>query len=157
MLAYYKHYVWIIGLVSLNITPGCAPSVQQTAPLFNPGAPLESPACAVVAGDWDDVEAAVIAAASRAEVALTKTDRTAPDRFEFSFATLGGGPATMSAALRVDGLIRLEARIGRLGEPQQERRLIAATAARLRELKGKTYAPIRGWIPPPPILPAAPP
>jgi hypothetical protein len=127
------------------------------APLFSPSASGESPTAAVVTGDFDDVESAMYAATVAAEVVDVAGSRPAPDKIRFELATLGGSPGWMIATRRPDGLIELRSGIGRFGDVDRERRLIAAVAARLEELRGVLAAPVKDRVPPPPAAPAGPP
>lgn len=152
------------GWQAIRVTVIAASSAVAGCGLHTPVAPLfdadvigQSPTTAVVAGDFDDMESAMYAATVAAEVVDVATSRPAPDQIRFDLATLGGSPGWMIATLRPDGLIEIRARVGRFGDVDRERHLIAAVAARLEELKGILASPVKDRVPPPPAAPAGPP
>jgi hypothetical protein len=148
--------VWVMIFAWWLSLAGCG-FHAPIAPLFDPGEPGRSPTAGVVAGDFDDVESAMYAATVAAEVVDIGISHPSADQVRFELTTLESAPGWMTATLRPDGLIELRSRIGRFGDVKRERRLIAAVAARLEELRGRLAAPVRDRVPPPPAAPASPP
>lgn len=149
-------FVHVVAAAALLSAAGCG-FHAPVAPLFGAGSPGVSPTGVVVPGDFDDVESAMYAATVAAEVVDTHTHHPSDHELRFDLVTLEGEPGWMTATLRTDGLISLQAYIGRFGDVEQERRLLAAVAARLEELKGRLAAPVKDRVPPPPAAPAGPP
>lgn len=135
----YGVSVALAGL--LGAASGCSSGSATTALIET--SPVPDGSRAEIPGDWDDVEAAVIIGAERAEMALVSTDDQDPERLAFDLVTVGGEPVRLTAARAGEGRIALEARVGRFGDPARERRLLSAVAARLRALFGRDYAPVR--------------
>lgn len=94
-----------------------------------------------VAGDWDDIDAAVEVALESAEVAAVGSQR-APDRVIYELVSIEGRPGQLVIARGESGRLTLSARIGRFGEPPRERRLLDAVARRLARLRGVDIAPL---------------
>ena len=105
-------------------------------------------------GDWDDVEASVIVGAMAIEAAIESRSDDGPMRRVFKLRLIQGRPATLTASRATppptDELageppvaITLQAVVGRFGDHERERRLLQAVAARLEDLRGVEFAPIR--------------
>lgn len=98
----------------------------------------------VVVGDWDDLEAAALAAVDAIDTVVVTTTPDGPDRVIFELKTVrnedGRLIATKASATGPDRL-NLEATIGRFGDAVRERRLLDAMAARLKQLHGVEFAP----------------
>lgn len=123
---------------------GCATQERLPAPeRFEESAPV------VVVGDWDDVEAAVSAGASQAEMAVVVLTRPTETSIDFELVTITDEPATLKVRLDPESAakgkasIALEARVGRFGDRAWEERLIGRVGRRLGELHGVDVAPIR--------------
>ncbi len=102
-------------------------------------------------GDWNDIDAAVLVGASRAEMAIVEAKgKPESDRREYVLTTARDEPALLvvvrERAVESGGVVRvrLEATVGRFGDSARERTLMEAVAARLKELAGVDYAPLPG-------------
>ncbi|MBM4108340.1 MAG: hypothetical protein FJ255_05935 [Phycisphaerae bacterium] len=126
--------VWVHAAIAWLVGCGSAPG---------PGPVLGGdPFVATAAGDWEDVDAAVSLAVGEAEVAVVERLAPAPGRIEFRLLSAGEEPGLLVVERRGDGL-SLEARVGRWGRPETERRLIERVARRLARLRGVEAAPAR--------------
>lgn len=106
----------------------------------------------VAAGDWDDADAAVQVAASRLEMAVVSTTVKALGSGEeklYVLRTAGDEPVTLrltrkgAAASGPGQVIEIEAKVGRFGDADRERRLARRVRDRLADLRGKDFAPLR--------------
>lgn len=118
---------------------GSAPRLESRAA---PGG--ESPTRMVMEGDWDDVEVAVRYGLARSELSLLSvTD--APLSKEFRLRSSRDEPASLSASREAPGPdpvpIRMEARVGRFGDPAREHALLHRVNRRLGQLRGVDIAP----------------
>jgi hypothetical protein len=96
----------------------------------------------VATGDWDDVDAAVDAGVSAAEVAKVDV-RSSPDLSTrtYQLRTITDEPAWLIAQRAGTGRVSLGARVGRFGDPERESRLLRAVSERLNALYGVDWAP----------------
>ena len=94
-----------------------------------------------VAGDWDDLDAALEAEAESAEVAVMRS-RRGPDRVVYALVSIEGKPGELIAVRGEEGRLTLSARIGRFGDSEREARLLRAVAGRLGRLRGVDVAPL---------------
>ena len=147
-----RHSCALLAAAICFAAAGCSGFKAPLFPLFQKEAPPTSPATSVVAGDFDDVESAVYAASMAAQTVDIAATQPSPDRWEHKLLTVDGSPGTLSIQQRPDGLIQLTCRIGRFGDPEREQHYVAAIAARLEELRGRDYAPLKDRTPPPPAL-----
>lgn len=133
-------------LVGIAPAGGCAAgrSIEPVKTSGAPGGGRET----VVTGDWNDVYAAAAVGVPQTEGAIT--GRSFEDGREvIRLITIKDRPGTLVAerlGARSDHPqpIRLEVRVGYFGDPETEDRILSAVAARLRDLAGVTWAPIRG-------------
>jgi hypothetical protein len=93
----------------------------------------------VVIGDWNDVEAAAIAAMDGNETTIT--GQSATDREQvFELLTIMDGRGKLVARREGEGVekipIHLTCSLGLFGEPAREKAVMSAAAKRLRELEG---------------------
>jgi hypothetical protein len=100
-----------------------------------------------VTADWADADAAVEVAAKKVEMGLERSERLGPGR-RYYLRTQGDEPVELdiypAPGTESDPRpLRIEARVGRFGNPQREGQLAAAVARRLRQLAGVDYAPVR--------------
>lgn len=93
------------------------------------------------------------AASMAAQTVDIASDQPGPDRRDYQLLTINGSPGTLNVVHRPDGLIELTCRIGRFGDPERERHYVAAIAARLEELHGRCFAPLKDRTPPRPAIP----
>lgn len=91
-------------------------------------------------GDFDDIDAAVRVAATKAEVAVVSSRALSQDAIEYELVTLTGEPGRLRVERRNDNL-QAECSIGRFGDPERENRLLEALRSRLRDLYGVEWAP----------------
>jgi hypothetical protein len=153
----------LMGLVFLALTGALVPAGCGGVHHAGRGSPAEEVdghTRATVEADWDDVRAALTLAAGKAEVAVESTTRT-PTLFTAELRTIGSAPGRLTVSRAAgDGagagaeggaeprpeLLTITCRIGRFrGEDdiRRERRLVGVMAARLRDLAGRDYAPLR--------------
>lgn len=99
--------------------------------------------------DWDDLEAALAVGLPAAEVSPLGPPVHTADRLDLDIRAVTGERGRFTAT-RLDPpsadadpvSMRLTCRIGPLGDPQRERRLLRAVADRLTQLKGVDWAPL---------------
>jgi hypothetical protein len=142
---------------------GIALSAGAGVPLGGCGssAPLLGPASAardtgeasqlVIHADWNDVEGSVQVAIGQAEVATEGLEAT-PDSYTYSLRSVGAVPGTLTIT-REPGApddkpipVTLTCRFGHFrdkADRAREQRVLEKVAARLRDLAGRDYAPVR--------------
>lgn len=109
---------------------------------------------AVLRGDWDDLRAAVLHAASRNELALVRADEPEPgvQRFELLsireervelVARLAGSAAAETGAAPGPVAIEAAAFFHPFGDEPRQRRLLGEMRGRLRDLAGVAFHPAR--------------
>lgn len=132
--------IWFVGW----LIPGCG----GPSPL--PDVPVEvadGVSSITVNADWDDVDAAMIIATRRVEAAVTRTTEVSPTHRRY-FVTHVSGEVGEVNVTRADAMrgeqvdLRATCRIGRLHEPERDRTLLRALAARLAALRGVEFAPL---------------
>jgi hypothetical protein len=140
MLAGYKVCVCALTLWCAGIA-GCssAPSADFST------SPDESPSRAKLRGDWDDLEAAVLVAAGKAEMAVLMVGTSGPSEFRAELTTTTDETAKLTVIRGADDPDRLDAacRVGHFGDAEVERRLIGHLSRRLAQLHGREWAPVR--------------
>lgn len=119
---------------------------------------LGEPERAFTTGDWDDVDAAVVDAVSKkgVEMAVVASHDPEAGTRVYELTTVGDEPARLVVRRKVAGVspgarhgrgapeaIGLEAWVGRFGDRERERALIAAVRARLGDLSGVDFAPLK--------------
>lgn len=97
-------------------------------------------------GDWDDVHAVLAGVLPRVRLVSDPPDVDTAQRYECDIHSLRYGPGCLSLQLLDSHLIRIDAQIGRFGEPYEEQWVERALAARFSQIKGDRAAPIS--IPP---------
>lgn len=118
-----------------------APARRETPPV------LASPVSLTAHGDWNDVDAALEVALTRAQMAILSRSADGPDRITWQLLSVRDEPAQLTAA-RPPGRtqnptdITLEARIGHFGDPQREEQFLKYVERRLEQLAGVDYAPL---------------
>jgi hypothetical protein len=105
----------------------------------------------VIEADWNDIEGSVAVGIGQAEVA-SEGFTTTPDSYIYSLRSVGAIPGTLTIS-RAPGSpddrpipLTLSCRFGHFrdeADRQRERRVLEKVAARLRDLAGRDYAPIR--------------
>ncbi len=97
-------------------------------------------------GEWDDVHAAVLVGAEKSECAIVKVYEPSPDVRLFRLETVRSETAWLEVSRISEGEggaeVRMQARIGRFGDVERERALMARIAERLRRLAGVDYRPV---------------
>ncbi|GAB4383384.1 MAG: hypothetical protein Kow0022_03070 [Phycisphaerales bacterium] len=115
----------------------CAPT-RPLAPTLPPSVEVE--------GDWDDVHAVVAGVLPRVLLVQDPPAVDSPDAYECAIFSFRYGPGWLKIERLDEHIIRIDARIGRFGEPEEEHWVERALAARFTQIKGDRVAPIR--IPP---------
>lgn len=95
----------------------------------------------VVAGDWDDVAAALFGALRDQEVAVL-SEKSGPTEQSFELLTIRDEPGLVVARQGSEGAITLSCVIGPFGDPDRERMLLARMSQRLKELAGVGARPM---------------
>lgn len=140
--------VLAVGVPGISIF-GCAPQSQSARAdldVFAGPATTES-----IAGDWEDVDVAVSAAAIRMEMTVLhglgragQGDDESADR-EYQLRSVTDEPVWVLVR-RTDGpWYEVSAKIGRFGHPEREQELIGWISRRLRELAGVDVRRIK-WM-----------
>ena len=100
--------------------------------------------------DWDDLYAAGVVAASRAEAALLSIKSPGPDETVLEFRTIRDEPVEVAArrleppaAAGAPSRIELTCRYGRFGDAHEQARLLEAMTRRLADLRGVDYRKAR--------------
>lgn len=129
------------GLALLVFLGGCWSA--RAIPAGRVSQPLE------VVADWNDVEAAVLAATGRVEMAFV-SQAEAPGRHVFELRTIRDEPAELVFTCELGALpegeripIRIWCSVGRFGDSGREAQVLRAVAKRLGDLAGVDFAPIR--------------
>jgi len=109
-----------------------------------------SPGRATLTADWNDLDAAADVAAQRTELVVLRTTSPDPCTRRYDLLSVSGEPGTLIVTRPhpCDGPgesipLTIEATIGRFGDPRRERILLNAFTARLADLHGVDFAPIR--------------
>jgi hypothetical protein len=106
----------------------------------------------VVDGEWQDLYPSALVSVDVIEAAVlgheTGKDEDGRDWERVRVVTIDDEKGELFAERLTStedgaGPIRLTARIGLFGNPEREERLVRAVADRLRELKGREWAPIK--------------
>lgn len=97
--------------------------------------------------DWDDVDAAMIVAAQHVEATVTRASEVSPTHRRYVVTHVSGEVGevnvTRADAARDEQVdLRAMCRIGRIHEPERDRALLQALAARLTALRGVEFAPL---------------
>lgn len=132
-------------LIATVVLGGCA---SDDGPLLLGAGERES-----AVGDWDKVDASVAVGVSKVEMAVVSQRDSAPNERVYELVTSTDEPARLTvrrtdgagAAARASGpqVIDLFAQVGRFGNAEREKALIRAVRARLGDLAGVDFAPIR--------------
>jgi hypothetical protein len=141
---------WIPALSLAATTPGLV-GCRATAPGRIVADDFGDQSQLVIMADWDDVEGSVAVALGQAEVASDGLE-TSEDSYTYRLRSVGAIPGTLWIT-RAPGAppdkpipVTLRCRFGHFrdaADRQRERRVIDRVAARLRDLAGRDYAPIR--------------
>lgn len=147
----------MVGVVSsVMVASGCAgPDViGRGSPTTPPGTTRE------IAGDMDDVDAAVDVAISASQLALVRREEPEPGVVRYTLVTLGDEPGVAvvreggreGASVGANGeasvgAIVVTVRIRARGDDAWEKRFLDALAKRLGQLRGVDAAPIKGFGP----------
>ena len=105
-----------------------------------------TPSEVTVTGDWNDVEASVLAAMDieGIETAVLTQDAT-PREFTFKLITVLDQPGVLTASRDTDGRdlipIRWTCSIGEFRDAAKERQILDAATARMKALAGVDYRP----------------
>jgi len=133
-------------LCAIFTLSGCSSS-----PSFGPIARDRAPPTTIrVNADWDDVYAATVTAAGQAESVILTAQSNAAGELILELETIrdepvevtariAGEPSTPGGSVPID----LTCRYGRLGDAREQQEMLAAISARLADLKGVDYRPIR--------------
>jgi len=132
----------LVGAAAIAACGACAIGLISCA-----GATITPPGAISIsrlgAGDWDDIDAAVDAGMTAAEVARVDAS-TSPDGLTrtYELRTITDEPAWLVARREESGRVGLGASVGRFGNPEHEAKLVRGVAERLRVLFGVDWAPI---------------
>jgi hypothetical protein len=95
-------------------------------------------------GDWEDLDAAVLAGAWLSEFAIIDRGDSHASPRTFELVATNDEPATLTAWQEGDDVV-LRAHVGWFGDRNRERYLAKAVGGRLCELRGRDAAPLRGY------------
>jgi hypothetical protein len=132
---------------------GCSGPAWATHGAHSSGTTLQA------VGDWNDIDAAVEVAVKKAELAVVEardaTDERGRAQRVFTLVGLGNEPAELivtakggagdksSLAQAGPVAMQLSASVGRFGDAAREKTLVNALRARLGQLSGVDFAPLR--------------
>lgn len=100
-----------------------------------------------VAGDFDDVDAAVDLACSVGELAVVTKSSDEEGTRRFEMVTVTDEPAWATARESRDGVVEVRVRIRDVGDAAWEDQFLDVVQKRLGQLKGVASAPVRGFEP----------
>jgi len=126
---------WIVALVCLV---GCS---AEPTPLQ-----VGVPSTAETLADWDDLQTAVDAGASKAQMTILRSEKDG-NAVVYHLVTVLDRPAVLRVEPGDDGVVRLSARVGRFGDPRREKELLEWVSRRLEELHGVETRSL-DWLPP---------
>lgn len=115
-----------------------------TLPHETPRQPVPATRATVVA-DWNDLEAAVLVAASRTETSLVDWRQDAA-RAEFELASIRDEPVMVTARRQAPGdpsPVDLTCWFGPFGDAGRQARFLKEIARRLEDLRGVDYRKVR--------------
>ncbi|MBX3359210.1 MAG: hypothetical protein KF745_12375 [Phycisphaeraceae bacterium] len=111
-----------------------------------------------VEADWYDLDAALLVTAPSIEAAVEAASEPDTNPRLFSLRTIAGEPATLEITAEpgpeplpfprapADSIppvtMTMRCTVGLMGDPAREKKLLEALAARLRELRGRDFAPL---------------
>ncbi len=95
-------------------------------------------------GDWDDLDASVLAGAFRNEMGPVDFGETTDTPRVFELVTSNDEPVIVHAWREGDEIV-LDAKVGRFGDDTRERSLLKAIAARLLTLRGTDEVALPGY------------
>lgn len=136
----------VFVLLVATLWPGCS-----ATPPFGPIARDQAPPTTTrVEADWDDVYAATVAAAGKTESVVLSTRTPSPNELVVELQTIRDEPVEVTARMvgrpASDGgsvPIDITCRYGLLGDAGEQRRMLDAISARLVDLRGVDYRPVR--------------
>lgn len=131
--------------VSIALCAACSSSPSRA---FQDSGSAKWPRSVEVAGDWDDVPAVVAGIIPRVELVADPASIHDDHTYRCRIHSTQFGPGSLQFDRLDDGLIRIDARIGRFEHPLEERWVEQAMAERFTQIKGDVAAPIR--VPPRP-------
>lgn len=136
-----SYCIWVIGLSVVLSGIGCA---SQSGPelTFRPDAARQE-----LEGDWDDIDAAVLAGTNRTEWVVSRWWWSDDSTRNYDLRNAHGTSGSVRIRRASDGggaaALELTASIGPFGDAAAERELIAAIDRRLQQLRGVDAAEIR--------------
>jgi hypothetical protein len=137
----------LLGIAAL--LPACSPADKYfSTPSFSTGESL------LTTGEWNDLEAAARVGAEACQIAIASVESPNPDLYFFKLVTPTDEHGTLTARRRTTApdkptaaegpiAIELHASLGLFGDSTHEKKLLRAVEARLIDLKGVDWAPIR--------------
>lgn len=137
----------LLGVAAL--LPACSPADKYSStPSFSTGETL------LTTGEWNDLEAAARVGAEACQIAIASVESPSPDLFVFKLVTPTDEHGTLTARRRTTApdhptaaegpiAIELHASLGLFGDSAHEKKLLRAVEARLTDLNGVDWAPIR--------------
>lgn len=134
MLASRSVLIWFL----IGCATGCGSLPQAD---FGTSAEA-SPSTAVVRGDWNDLDAALLVAASEAEMAVVSSEGD-DSAFSAELTTPRDDRVTVWVTRQAADRFEVRVRAGLFGDPESERRLVGAFSRRLEQLHGREWAPVR--------------
>lgn len=137
----YLVFAWVLW----GALPGCGGRARSLPPI--PVTTVDGLPSIRINADWDDVDAAMIVASQYVEATVTRTTLMSPTHRRYVVTHVSGEAGevnvTRADAARDEQVDLLATcRIGRLNEPERDRALLRALAARLAALRGVEFAPL---------------
>lgn len=136
-----------LPVVVLALIAGCRVPPPATV---SRGPGSDEPTRREIAGDWDDIHAAVRTALRRCQVASERrtVHRVASDEgieiVDYALITVRGDTGLLRLRGSPElGTIEISCRISAIGAPEAEACIVNELEARLAELFGRDYAPLR--------------
>jgi hypothetical protein len=143
-----RNYSRTLPACFLALFAGCRAAPPPATVARGPGS--DEPARREVAGDWDDIDAAVRTALRRCQIAAERRTihRVASDEgieiVDYTLVTVRGdtGLLRLRGSLQRE-TIEISCRISAIGAPEAEACIVNELEARLAELFGRDFAPLR--------------
>jgi hypothetical protein len=127
----------LITAMICMLCAGCS-SYERPEPVYGAATTKET-----VRADYDDVRAAVLATVR--EIDMVIIEETIGDNESLFVLRCRNDEPAKLIATRVDASVELSATVGRFGDGAAQRDLIRGVAERLRALRGRDHAPLRGY------------
>lgn len=131
----------ILLLLSLGLAAGLGACAAHRGPSrLLDRTPAQNPVS--IPGDFDDVDAVVAGMLPKFKLVEFELPSPSRDIRRFELRGLDDSRGSLTFERLAGGMIRIECRVGRFGDPDREHRLLRALAHRFKQLRGDVAVPI---------------